>query len=64
MPQDLDEIRHALKSPLTSLKLYLGLLETGPPERRAHYLAALRGEVDRLAELVDAIGRSGRGREP
>lgn len=61
--QDLDRLKdqfisnvsHDLRTPLTSIKLYLGLLETGKPEKRAHYFAALRREADRLQTLIEDL---------
>jgi signal transduction histidine kinase len=53
----LAEDRHALRGRLANLELYLGLLETGPIERRAHYLGVLHHEVELMAAIVDALGR-------
>ena len=61
--QDLDRLKdqfisnvsHDLRTPLTSIKLYLGLLETGKSERRAYYFEALRREADRLQTLIEDL---------
>jgi hypothetical protein len=49
--------RHALRGCLANLELYLGLLESGPIERRAHYLGVLHDEVVVMAAIVDNLGR-------
>lgn len=46
------DVSHELRTPVTALGLHLDLLERGRPEKRAHYLATMRLEVDRLRQLV------------
>jgi len=46
---------HELRSPLNSLKLRLHLLENGKPERHAHYIAELKTQLERLAQLSEDL---------
>jgi signal transduction histidine kinase len=62
MGRPVAELRHDLRGRLASVELHLALLESGPPTRRAHYLAVLRQEVELMAALVDQLG--GEGTEP
>ena len=53
----LSAVTHELKSPLASIRLFIETLELrdSPPEKRARYLANMRGDVDRLDGLVNNI---------
>jgi len=53
----LSAVTHELKSPLASIRLFIETLELRdpPPEKRARYLANMRGDVDRLDSLVNNI---------
>jgi PAS domain S-box-containing protein len=49
------DVSHELRTPVTNLSLYLGLLDTGHPEKRAEYLSTLREQTDRLGRLIEDI---------
>ncbi|MBI5566013.1 MAG: PAS domain S-box protein [Chloroflexi bacterium] len=49
------DVSHELRTPVTSLVLYLSLLERGKPEKRTHYLAALNDQAARLTTLIEDI---------
>jgi two-component system phosphate regulon sensor histidine kinase PhoR len=53
----LSAVTHELKSPLASIRLFIETLELRdpPPEKRARFLANMRGDVDRLDGLVNNI---------
>ena len=53
----LSAVTHELKSPLASIRLFIETLELRdpPPEKRARFLANMRGDVDRLEGLVNNI---------
>ena len=62
--KDLDRVRsqfitnvsHALRTPVTNLKLYTRLLQGGAsPEKAGHYLHVLDEQVERLNQLVQDI---------
>jgi len=49
------DVSHELRTPVTSLVLYLSLLEHGKPEKRDHYLTALNEQAARLTTLIEDI---------
>lgn len=59
--QELDRMRskfvsdmsHELRTPVTTINLYLDLLERGRPEKQAYYLSVLRHELNRLSSLIE-----------
>jgi len=53
----LSAVTHELKSPLASIRLFVETLEMRdpPPEKRARFLANMRGDLDRLEGLVNNI---------
>jgi signal transduction histidine kinase len=53
----LSAVTHELKSPLASIRLFIETLELRdpPPEKRARFLANMRGDIDRLDGLVNNI---------
>lgn len=61
--QDLDRLKnkfvsdvsHELRTPVTSLLLYLDLLEHGKPEKRAHYLLSANEQARRMQQLIENI---------
>ena len=61
--QELDKIRsklvsdvsHELRTPMTSLNIYMKLLESGNPERQKKYIDVLKFEIGRLNHLVEDI---------
>ena len=57
-----DVVSHELRTPLAALSLKAEMLASGdvPPERRAHYLAALHHDVQRLGDQVERILAFGR----
>ncbi len=52
-----DVVSHELRTPLAALSLKAEMLARGdvPPERRAHYMAALHQDVQRLGDQVERI---------
>lgn len=48
-------VSHELRTPLTNLKLYLSLLENGPPNKRHKYMETLGREADRLYQLIEDL---------
>ena len=50
-------ISHELYTPLVNIKLYLGLLERGKPEKHNEYMETLRREAARLQQLIDDLLR-------
>jgi signal transduction histidine kinase len=48
-------VSHELRTPITSIKLYLSLLESGRPDRRPGYMSVLASEADRMARLIDEL---------
>lgn len=49
------DVSHELRTPITNLSLYLDLFGRSKPEKQGHYLAVLRKQVDRLAQLIEDI---------
>jgi signal transduction histidine kinase len=49
------DVSHELRTPITSLKLYLELLEHGKPEKKPRYLIGLNEQADRMAQLIEDI---------
>jgi PAS domain S-box-containing protein len=49
------DVSHELRTPLTNFRLYLDLLESGQPAKRAEYVETLRAETDRLTRLVEEV---------
>ena len=50
-------ISHELYTPLVNIKLYLGLLDHGKPEKHNEYMETLRHEAARLQQLIDDLLR-------
>ena len=48
-------VSHELRTPLANVKLYLGRLEHGQPEKRAQYLQTLLRESSRLENLIENL---------
>ena len=49
------DVSHELRTPVTSLSLYIDLLEVGKPEKREFYVAQLKQLVVRLRTLINEI---------
>ena len=49
------DVSHELRTPITSLSLYLDLIESGNPERNKRYWAVLRKQTERLNHLIEDI---------
>lgn len=48
-------VSHELRTPITNLKLYHGLLRTGPPENRDTYMSIMAEQLLRLERLVEDL---------
>jgi PAS domain S-box-containing protein len=48
-------VTHELRSPISSLRLYMGLLRQGRPERRQQFETIVQDNVERLGKLVEDI---------
>lgn len=53
--QFVSNVSHELRTPLANVKLYLGLLEHGRPQKHANYLRTLNRESARLESLIEAL---------
>ena len=53
----ISRISHELRTPLVNIKLYLGLLDHGKPEKHAEYMDTLRREAARLQQLIEDLLR-------
>jgi two-component system phosphate regulon sensor histidine kinase PhoR len=53
-------VSHELRTPITSLKLFLGLLDSAPPQEREELQDFLRRETDRLHRIVEDVLRLAR----
>lgn len=51
----MSEVSHELRTPVTSLTLYLSLLEHGKPEKHAHYLSSATQQAERMKQLIEDI---------
>ncbi|MBI5567787.1 MAG: GAF domain-containing protein, partial [Chloroflexi bacterium] len=49
------DVSHELRTPVTSLSLYIDLLDHGKPEKRDFYVTQLKGQMTRLRKLIDDI---------
>jgi two-component system phosphate regulon sensor histidine kinase PhoR len=49
------DVSHELRTPVTNLSLYLELLESGKTERWSEYMGVLKGETNRLIELIENV---------
>ena len=61
----LDAVTHEMKTPLTSLRLYLDTLERRDPdlERRREFRARMRTDLERLGTTVDQVLTAARSEE-
>jgi PAS domain S-box-containing protein len=48
-------INHELRTPFANIKLYLGLLERGKPDKHVIYMQTLDREVARLEKIIEAL---------
>jgi two-component system phosphate regulon sensor histidine kinase PhoR len=51
----ISSVSHELKTPLTTIKTYLMLLQRGKPEKRETYLGVLEREADRLTHIIEDL---------
>ncbi|MEJ2749027.1 MAG: GAF domain-containing protein, partial [Anaerolineae bacterium] len=49
------DVSHELRTPITNLLMYLDLLGKGNPEKIEKYLAVLKDQAARLAQLIESI---------
>lgn len=49
------DVSHELRTPVTNLNMYLELLDGCRPEKKAGYLEVLKGETNRLIDLIESI---------
>ncbi len=49
------DVSHELRTPITSLSLYLDLIERGSPEHSERYWGVLRKQTERLNRLIEDI---------
>jgi signal transduction histidine kinase len=55
MKDNLTDISHQLKTPLTSMLIMADLLETAPPDKQAEFLANIKTSLTRMEWLVSAL---------
>jgi len=53
--QFISNVSHELRTPLANVKLYLGLLDHGRPDKRDQYMETLHRESGRLATLIEDL---------
>ena len=51
----ISNINHELRTPFTNIKLYLGLLERGNPDKHVIYMETLDREVARLEKIIEDL---------
>jgi PAS domain S-box-containing protein len=49
------DVSHELRTPVTSLSLYIDLLDHGKPEKRDFYVTQLKSQMARLRNLIEDI---------
>ncbi|MFT7587313.1 MAG: signal transduction histidine kinase/tetratricopeptide (TPR) repeat protein [Cellvibrionaceae bacterium] len=53
--QLINNVSHELRTPVSSIGLYIELLERSPEDKRQHYIETLRTQKNRLSTLIDGI---------
>lgn len=53
--QFVSNVSHELRTPLANIKLYIGLLHQGKPEKRDEYAQTLKRESTRLENLIEDL---------
>jgi PAS domain S-box-containing protein len=53
--QFVSSVSHEFRAPLSNMKLYLSLLESGRPEKREQYFQTLQRETVRLENLIEDL---------
>jgi PAS domain S-box-containing protein len=51
----ISSVSHELKTPLTTIRTYLMLLQRGKPEKRGGYMDVLDRETDRLTHIIEDL---------
>jgi len=49
------DVSHELRTPVTNINMYIELLDGCRPEKRPGYLEVLKGETNRLIDLIESI---------
>lgn len=51
----MDDLSHELRTPVTTINLYVNLLKQGAGEKREQYLRVLRAQSERLNQVIESV---------